>query len=38
MRVATNCYFISDMVIHILLVNDTVISSEAEYNTFSAGV
>jgi hypothetical protein len=36
--VATNCYFISDMVINILLVNDMVISLAAEYNTFNAGV
>jgi len=34
----TNCSFISDMVINILLVNDMVISLEAKYNTFSAGV
>jgi hypothetical protein len=37
-KMSTNCYFISDMVINILIVNDTVISLEAEYNTFSAGV
>jgi len=34
----TNCNFISDMAINILLVNDMVISLEAEYNTFSPGV
>lgn len=36
-EVTTNCYFLSDMVTNILLVNDMVISLEAEYNTFSAG-